>query len=343
MNKFLLLLFFISNLAHSQNISMIFSGDFMLGDKTLLTKNLLGDANEWLMGEHDIAVFNLESTVGNVNNLTPKCSPQGGSCWTFNMPEQTIAYLQQIKPQNSKWVFSQANNHALDYGMAGLKETQKLLERYEFHTIGTLSFPLVSFTVKNKKIIIIAASPHRNTIQTNHYLLDKIKELKKLNDIVVVMLHMGAEGENKYIVEDKDEIFMGHNRGNVYQYSRKLIDYGADAVVSSGPHTIRPIELYKDKVIAYSLGNFLTVGNFNLSGKNAYTFLLKLNFNTKDVKAEILPLIQTKSIYPQMWAKGMYLKKSNSTHAWLTYITKQQFLTSGLYFSEINGISLKNE
>lgn len=188
MNKFLILLLFISNLAHSQSINMIFSGDFMLGDKTLLTKNLLGDANEWLMKEHDIAVFNLESTVGSVNNLEPKCSPQGGSCWTFNTPEHNIAYLQKIKPQSSKWIFSQANNHALDYGVDGLKETQKVLEKYNFHTIGTLSFPLASFIVKNKKIVIIAASPHRNTIQTNHNLLDKIQELKKVNDIVVVIL-----------------------------------------------------------------------------------------------------------------------------------------------------------
>jgi poly-gamma-glutamate capsule biosynthesis protein CapA/YwtB (metallophosphatase superfamily) len=43
--------------------------------------------------------------------------------------------------------------------------------------------------------------------------------------------------------------------------ARKMIDSGADVVVGHGPHQLRGIEIYKGKVIFYSLGNFAMMNN----------------------------------------------------------------------------------
>ena len=47
-----------------------------------------------------------------------------------------------------------------------------------------------------------------------------------------------------------------------------MIDAGADLIIGHGPHVPRAIEIYKNRLIAYSLGNFATYRRFNLRGDN---------------------------------------------------------------------------
>ena len=56
----------------------------------------------------------------------------------------------------------------------------------------------------------------------------------------------------------REEFFYGENRGDVAAFSRAVIDAGADLVIGHGPHVPRGVELYRDRLIAYSLGNFCT-------------------------------------------------------------------------------------
>ncbi|WP_262919201.1 CapA family protein [Niabella hibiscisoli] len=60
------------------------------------------------------------------------------------------------------------------------------------------------------------------------------------------------------------------------------IDEGADLVIGSGPHVTRGMEIYKNKLIAYSLGNFATYGNMSLHGPMGYAPLLKIYLNKKE-------------------------------------------------------------
>ena len=46
------------------------------------------------------------------------------------------------------------------------------------------------------------------------------------------------------------------------------LELGADVVIGHGPHVPRAVEVYEDRFIAYSLGNFWTYGRFNLRGPN---------------------------------------------------------------------------
>ena len=71
-----------------------------------------------------------------------------------------------------------------------------------------------------------------------------------------------------------------------------MIDAGADLVVGAGPHVLRGMELYKDRLVAYSLGNFATYGRFNLSGHLSTTLVLEatLDHEGRLVRGAILPV-----------------------------------------------------
>jgi hypothetical protein len=91
-------------------------------------------------------------------------------------------------------------------------------------------------------------------------------------DVVVAMMHAGAEGADQTHTPTGAERAFGENRGDTRAFAHAVVDAGADLVLGSGPHVLRGIELYRDRLIAYSLGNFLTYntlvggGTLSLSG-----------------------------------------------------------------------------
>src|SRR5439155_13312898 len=84
--------------------------------------------------------------------------------------------------------------------------------------------------------------------------------------IVVVAIHAGAEGSDAGHVTGAEEIYLGEDRGNPEEFAHLAIDAGADLVLGSGPHVLRGIELYRDRLLAYSLGNFSGFHNFATEG-----------------------------------------------------------------------------
>jgi hypothetical protein len=67
----------------------------------------------------------------------------------------------------------------------------------------------------------------------------------------------------------------------MYDFAHAMVDAGADIVFGQGPHVPRAIELYNDRIIAYSLGNFCTYGKFGLSGNLGLAPILKIYINQK--------------------------------------------------------------
>ena len=96
---------------------------------------------------------------------------------------------------------------------------------------------------------------------------------------MIVSFHGGAEGRSAQHVADRNEIFLGENRGNVVRFARSVVEAGADLVLGHGPHVLRAMEVYQGKLIAYSLGNFLTYGLFNLKGANGISAILKVRLD----------------------------------------------------------------
>ena len=89
--------------------------------------------------------------------------------------------------------------------------------------------------------------------------------------------HGGAEGTDAQNVPKRTERFGSEVRGNLPLFSRTVIDAGADLVLGHGPHVLRGMEIYKDRLIAYSMGNFATYGMFSLKMETALTAIFEIN------------------------------------------------------------------
>ena len=99
----------------------------------------------------------------------------------------------------------------------------------------------------------------------------KIKEEKQNSDYVVVLMHWGRE--DSHVLEDV-----------IKKDGKDYIDMGADLIVGSHAHVLQGMEIYKDKLIAYNLGDFL------FSHVTDYTGILTLNLsNEGDMTYKFIP------------------------------------------------------
>ena len=88
---------------------------------------------------------------------------------------------------------------------------------------------------------------------------------------------------------------------------------------------MRPLELYKDRLIVYSLGNFLTYGTFNLNGNSGLGGLIRVNLNDegKFKDGKFFGFQQTKSINNKNWINGFALEKSEPSQKFLKKLTDE--------------------
>ena len=244
-------------------------GDIMLGTNFPNTsylppsgKSLLAPVAHLLI-EPDCTFGNLEGTVLNSGGNVKKCSDPS-VCYAFRMPE-SVAW--DLKPHGFDLI-SIANNHVGDFGDPGRKSTVKFLDSMGVAYAGLDSCPWDTVTIEGVKYGLAAFAPNSGTVKIHDYEQAKriVQMLDSISDIVVVSFHGGAEGSGHSHVKRKTEIFYGEDRGDVFKFARWVVDNGADVVFGHGPHVTRAIEVYKDRFIAYSLGNFATYGRFNLKG-----------------------------------------------------------------------------
>ena len=291
-------------------------GDIMLGSnypfEYLLPKN---DANiiqntQNILKNADITVGNLEGTLFD-NGGTPKSCNNPNVCYVFRMPLRYGTYLKQAGFD----YLSIANNHSNDFGEIGIKETMKNLDNLGIKYSGIKDITESAVLEKDgKKFGFISFSPNSATLKLNDYNYAKklISELKSKVDIVIVMFHGGAEGANAEHITKRHEIFHGEDRGNVYEFAHFAIDNGADIIFGQGPHVTRAIELYKNKFISYSGGNFATFEKINVSGSMGIAPIFKIKINNKGdfISGEIIPVRQTyKSLGPFIDSEKLAIKK----------------------------------
>lgn len=264
-------------------------GDIMLGspfpNDTRMPPNDGADilaAVAPLLSAADIAFGNLEGPMVDSGEST-KCRPpkpgQPIRCFAFRMPTRYGTYLKEAGFD----VLSLANNHALDFGTAGSASTRRTLDELGIKHAGSdkLQHSTAYLEVKGKTVAFIgfahnAVVPNVNDLVTAKRL---VAEADKKADIVVVSFHGGAEGIGNQNVPQKTELYFGEKRGNLPLFSRTVIDAGADLVLGHGPHVLRGIEMYKGRLIAYSLGNFATYGWFRLEAETALTAILEVELD----------------------------------------------------------------
>ena len=106
-----------------------------------------------------------------------------------------------------------------------------------------------------------------------------ILALKDNNNVVIINFHWG--NENQYSPIDAQK-----------QLARFAIDNGADIILGHHPHVIQGIEQYKNRIIAYSLGNFCFGGNSNPKDKDTFIFQSDFKFtndNLTSIGVRVIP------------------------------------------------------
>lgn len=234
--------------------------------------SLLSDVREYFTG--DVVFGNLEGPLTE-HTETVKCG-KGGNCYAFRTPTSYVKHLVEARFD----VLSLANNHANDFGPVGREETMRVLDEAGIRHSGVPGSVAV-WDVRGRKVGMIAFT----TYPHSHNLLDletskaQIAELAQKVDIVIVSFHGGDEGSRATKVEDAPEKLGNEARGHLMAFARTAVDAGADLVLGHGPHVLRGAEIYKDRLIAYSLGNFVTYGRFNLRGLLGVSVVLNVELD----------------------------------------------------------------
>lgn len=312
-------------------------GDIMLGtnfpDNSTLPNN-----PESLLKPADSLLLSADVTFGNAEgvflNNGGESKGFGPNVYNFRQPE---AYATLLK--NSGFDFlSIANNHVYDFGAIGMNSTTKVLKNAGFAIAGT---PANSFDIIEKnglKIGMVAFAPHKGCLDLNDLpAVEKlVREVKRQCDILLVSFHAGAEGSKATHVPRKHEFFYDQDRGDVYEAAHAVIDAGADIVIGHGPHVPRALELYKSKLIAYSLGNFCTYAKFNLKGISGYAPLIKFRVNEKGefTSGRIYSFLQ-------LGEGGPVPDENHSSAKLISKLSVEDFPESKLHIDEVGNITIK--
>lgn len=278
-------------------ISIAAVGDIMMGspfpNESRMPPNdgrdLLSPVTE-IISAADIAFGNLEGPLAD-GGISEKCGAGRANCYAFRMPTHYAVYLKEAGFD----VMSVANNHAGDFGSAGRESTRYALDKLGIKHAGSDSgrFSTAYLSAGGKKIAFVAFATNSISLNVNDLASASaaVRAADRNADIVVVSCHCGAEGSSAKRVPNKTEIFFRERRGNLPLFSKTVIDAGADLVLGHGPHVLRGMEIYKDRLIAYSLGNFATYGWFRLEGDTAETLVLVVDLGPdgKFVKGKIHP------------------------------------------------------
>jgi len=118
-----------------------------------------------------------------------------------------------------------------------------------------------------------------------------VEKADRWADVVVVTFHGGAEGTDATRVTRGMETYLGEERGDLRAFSHAVVDAGADLLVGHGPHVLRGMEWYKERLIAYSLGNFAGNHTFRIDGPGGVGGVLrvKLRGDGSWVKGTLAP------------------------------------------------------
>ncbi|MBZ5490724.1 MAG: CapA family protein [Acidobacteriia bacterium] len=252
-------------------------GDVMLGttfpDESTLPPNdgadLLTEVTPFLK-RGDVVYGNLEGPIIDGGDSAKCRGKKIGTCFAFRVPTRYGKYLKDA----GFTAMGLANNHAMDFGLEGRASSRQVLDALQIAHTGEVG-DIARLTVKSRKITIVAFATYQGAF---NFLdldasLETIRAAKSESDLVIVGFHGGAEGATHQHVLEGDETFLGEDRGDLRRFTHAAIDAGADLLLGSGPHVVRAMELYKGKLIAYSLGNFATYGPFNLNAENGLTLV----------------------------------------------------------------------
>ena len=267
----------------SFSIKLSFAGDTMLaGYKDQTTPGSFNDyVNKKeptyflekvssIFKEDDFTILNLENVLS--DSELAEVSKRTDPAYWYKSKASNINILSSSSVEG----VSVSNNHTGDYGKEGKQDTINSIVNANME-YGDYNH--IMYFKKNEFIVAVICKGLWIESQAND-VIKLIKQAEEKSDYQIVFFHGGTERIH-YPEEWKRSA------------TRKLIDNGADLVIGSHPHVIQPREIYKEKEIVYSLGNFCYGGN---SGPENRTIIYQMNLiidsktnNLIDEESNIIP------------------------------------------------------
>ncbi|MBN2802804.1 MAG: CapA family protein [Deltaproteobacteria bacterium] len=245
-----------------------------------------------ILNDSDVVLGNLETPIAEIRkrNLKLPCSLKRGTCLTDEDKRYRRLYLLTFNARlkapailkNAGFtLLSTANNHSEDQGSNAMIETMERLKAAGLQSVGTASsrddaFKPVIIEKNGVKVAFFSATTVINFVSKSSSafvaysslndliknLPGKVAEVKKEVDFVVVTLHYSAENSVKATTGERKLMTL-------------LDDAGANLFIGTHQHVLGGVEIFKNMVAVYSLGNFLFDKSDDLWGKTA---ILKLDF-----------------------------------------------------------------
>jgi len=227
-----------------------------------------------ILKNKDMVVANLE---GSITNFNPK--PLNPNNVSFTFDPKIVPELKKLGFTH----FSLANNHSLDFGAEGVRQTKEFLDQENLKYFGDYknktSLSYIE-SIENYKVGLIGYHELFDPDTTS--VINEIKNIRDKTDFIIVYPHWGAEYQTKFSKSQQDK-------------AHQFIEAGADAVLGAHPHVIQPIEIYKDKVIFYSLGNFVFDQTFSQNTQQGLAINIKLE--NENINYEIITL-ESRNLVP---------------------------------------------
>jgi len=246
----------------------------------------------------DVTFGNLEGVLIDGGEPGKKCS-NPNACYLFRSPTR---YAEHYRNAGFD-VMSLANNHARDFGEEGRTSSMEAISAAGMHHSGRVD-DFASFAQNGIKVAVLAYAVTKNSNMLLDYELafTTVATFAATHDIVIVSFHGGAEGADVTHVPFAEEEYYGEPRGDIVWFARGVVDAGADLVFGHGPHVVRGMERYKNRLIAYSLGNFATYYGISVAGIKGIAPILTttLNGDGEFVEAEIVSTIQLRPDGPSI-------------------------------------------
>jgi len=259
------------------DIQILFTGDLMF-DRGIRHYAKKAGSNEFifqkirpLLLNQDLVISNLEGPI--TDNTSKSSGTEPGSpnnyIFTFDPSVAKTLWYENIR------LVGLGNNHILNFGQDGEKSTHEYLEASGVSFFGSPNADrTITKTVQGIKMAFVNYNEFTSTTAFEQsQAITEIQKLKGRVDFIVVFCHWDTEYQPEPTEATKT-------------LAHQFINAGADIIIGSHPHVTQSTEIYNNKKIYYSLGNFVFDQYFDENVRNGMGVILKINPKDKSIKFE---------------------------------------------------------
>lgn len=256
---------FLAFSAHGEEVSLVFVGDVMLDQDPGKVIARGGDP----MGHFAVPLLTADLAVANLELPIATSGKKADKIYTFRAHPRVVPVLGKYFD-----AVTVANNHSGDYGRGAFLENLSWLDRGKIGFFGGgrnlteahrpllvekkgLRLAFLGYNEYKPRYFEAAAESPGIAWSEDDQVITDIRQARTMADLVIPVMHWGWEHEK-----------LANRRQR--SLARKMIDAGADLVVGGHPHVTQDIEYYKDRLIVYSLGNFVFNGFKSDNARNGW-------------------------------------------------------------------------